>query len=113
MAKSLRASTHIHAKSVKRQAVFQKIVDAREARIADKLKSELIQQKLKELREKEGADAMIDEEKLIAEIEEKKNNSDNNEVKVSTSGWREGRHHLYKKNKKLKKSKKKGSFTKF
>lgn len=113
MAKSLRASSHLNAKSVKRQAVFQKIVDAREASIAEKLKNELIQQKLKELKEREGADSMVDEEKLIAQIEKKRENQEPSEIKISTSGWREGRHHLYKKNKMLKKSKKKGSFTKF
>lgn len=111
MAKSLRASSHLNAKSVKRQAVFQKIVDARESRIAEKLKNELIQQKLKELREKEGEDAIIDEDAIIAEIENKPK-KDASE-KVSTSGWRDARHHLYKKAKKIKKSKKKGSFTRF
>lgn len=103
MAKSLRASTHIAAKSIKRKAVFQKIVDARESRIADKLKQDLIEQKLKQLKEKDPNVENIED----LPAPEKK------EVKISTSGWRDANHHVYKKNKKLRKSKKKGSFTKF
>lgn len=98
MAKSLRASSHLQAKSIKRRNVFQKVVDARAERISEKLKNDLVKQKLKDL--KEGQDMELDETKKPA-------------AKVSTSGWRDARHHNYKKAKKIKNSKKKVSFTKF
>ncbi|KAG0670527.1 hypothetical protein C6P45_002269 [Maudiozyma exigua] len=106
MAKSLRASSHLAAKSVKRKAVFQKVVDARESRIADKLKKDLIDQKLKELKEKDPeAAATMDVDNIPETKKEDK--------KISTSGWRDANHHVYKKNKKLRRAKKRGSFTKF
>ncbi|QLL32890.1 hypothetical protein HG536_0D04120 [Torulaspora globosa] len=98
MAKSLRASSHLKAKSVKRRHVFQKVVDARAARISEKLKGDLVQQKLKEM--KDGGAMEVDDSKKEVR-------------KISTSGWRDARHHNYKKAKKIKNSKKKGSFTKF
>ncbi|SMN20350.1 similar to Saccharomyces cerevisiae YBL028C Protein of unknown function that may interact with ribosomes [Maudiozyma saulgeensis] len=107
MAKSLRASSHLNAKAIKRKAVFQKVVDARESRIADKLKKDLIEQKLKELKEKnpEAASTMDVDDLPAPKKEESK--------KISTSGWRDANHHVYKKNKKLRRAKKRGSFTKF
>lgn len=107
MAKSLRASSHLAAKSVKRKAVFQKVVDARESRIADKLKKDLIDQKLKELKEK---DPEANKDMDIDDLPEDKKKE---EKKISTSGWRDANHHVYKKNKKLRRAKKRGSFTKF
>lgn len=109
MAKSLRASSHLNAKSIKRKAVFQKVVDAREARINEKLKKDFIAQKIAALKAKEGIE--IDEETLLKREEEAKKNQE--EKKVSTGGWRDARHHIYKKNKIAKKNKKKGSFTRF
>ncbi|EDO14487.1 hypothetical protein Kpol_243p1 [Vanderwaltozyma polyspora DSM 70294] len=108
MAKSLRASTRLNAKSVIRKGVFQKVVDDRASRVADKLKKDLINQKLKDLKEKEGME--IDEATLLKNEEEAKKEA--NDKKVSTSGWRDARHHNYKKAK-LGKNKKKGSFTRF
>ncbi|CCF59530.1 hypothetical protein KAFR_0H01200 [Kazachstania africana CBS 2517] len=109
MAKSLRAKSHLKAKSVKRNAEFQKVVDERGKRISEKLQQDLINQKVKQLKEQDPTkDAM--------EIEEISNDNIEKEgepVKVSTSGWRDARHHNYKRNKKLRKTKKKGSFTKF
>lgn len=99
MAKSLRAKSHLQAKSVKRRNEFQKVVDARAERLSDKLKQDLMAQKMKELKDGESMD--VDESKK----DEGK--------KVSTSGWRDARHHNYKKAKKMKHSKKKVSFTKF
>lgn len=98
MAKSLRASSHLKAKSVKRRNEFQKVVDARATRISEKLKHDLVQQKLKELKDGEAMEV---------------DNSKKEPAKISTSGWRDARHHNYKKAKKIKNSKKKGSFTKF
>lgn len=100
MAKSLRAKSHLAAKSVKRRNEFQKVVDARAERVSEKLKQDLMAQKMKELKDGNGMD-----------IDTKKD--DDESKKVSTSGWRDARHHNYKKAKKMKNSKKKVSFTKF
>lgn len=100
MAKSLRAKSHLAAKSVKRRNEFQKVVDARAERVSEKLKQDLMAQKMKELKDGNGMD-----------IDTKKD--DDESKKVSTSGWRDARHHNYKKAKKMKNSKKKISFTKF
>lgn len=100
MAKSLRAKSHLAAKSVKRRNEFQKVVDARAERVSEKLKQDLMAQKMKELKDGNGMD--IDTKKV-----------DDESKKVSTSGWRDARHHNYKKAKKMKNSKKKVSFTKF
>lgn len=100
MAKSLRAKSHLAAKSVKRRNEFQKVVDARAERVSEKLKQDLMAQKMKELKDGTGMD-----------IDTKKD--DDESKKVSTSGWRDARHHNYKKAKKMKNSKKKVSFTKF
>ncbi|CCE93015.1 uncharacterized protein TDEL_0F02040 [Torulaspora delbrueckii] len=100
MAKSLRAKSHLAAKSVKRRNEFQKVVDARAERVSEKLKQDLMAQKMKEL--KDGTSMDIDTKK-----------DDDESKKVSTSGWRDARHHNYKKAKKMKNSKKKVSFTKF
>lgn len=74
MAKSLRASSHLNAKSVKRRGVFQKAVDAREQRISDKLKEDLLKQKLEDLKKKEeqGIDMDVDEKKSNEEAPRKK-----------------------------------------
>ncbi|CCC67642.1 hypothetical protein NCAS_0A10840 [Naumovozyma castellii] len=110
MAKSLRAKSHLKAKSVKRHAVFQKIVDAREERIANKLKQGLIDQKMAKLKEQNGGDAdAVMEIDAEGKTDEEKKSTETK--KVSTSGWRDARHHNYKKNKSMKK--KKGSFTRF
>ncbi|AHY74459.1 AQG_2a_G0001910.mRNA.1.CDS.1 [Saccharomyces cerevisiae] len=106
MAKSLRASSHLNAKSVKRRGVFQKAVDAREQRISDKLKEDLLKQKLEDLKKKE-------EQGIDMDVDEKKSNEEAPRKKISTSGWRDGRHHTYKKAKLMKQSKKKTSFTRF
>lgn len=98
MAKSIRASSHLKAKSLKRGKEFQKAVDARALRVSEKLKEDLLKQKLKELKDGEAMEV---------------DNSKKDVGKVSTSGWRDARHHNYKKAKKIKKSKKKVSFTKF
>ncbi|CCD22701.1 uncharacterized protein NDAI_0A05460 [Naumovozyma dairenensis CBS 421] len=111
MAKSLRAKSHLKAKSIKRRSVFQKIVDARESRLAERLKKDFVDQKVKELKEKNG-----DAEIMDIDADGKITGEDESEIstkKVSTSGWRDARHHAYKKNKIAKKAKKKGSFTKF
>lgn len=107
MAKSLRAKSHLHAKSVKRHNVFQKVVDARAERLSEKLKQNLVNQKLDELKNKDPA-SMETDEKVSGNKGDTKE-----EKKVSTSGWRNARHHDYKKAKKMKKTQKKGSFTKF
>lgn len=107
MAKSLRAKSHIKAKSARRHAVYQKYVDDREARLSEKLKQDLVDQKIKELNEKGGENATME----IDDINTSDKSKD--DKKVSTSGWRDARHHNYKKSKMIKKTKKKGSFTKF
>lgn len=73
MAKSLRASSHLNAKSVKRRGVFQKAVDAREQRISDKLKEDLLKQKLEDLKKKEeqGIDMDVDEKNPMKKLPEK------------------------------------------
>ncbi|KOH00817.1 uncharacterized protein DI49_0152 [Saccharomyces eubayanus] len=106
MAKSIRASSHLNAKSIKRRAVFQKVVDAREQRISDRLKEDMLKQKLADLKKKE-------EQGIEIEVDEKKPEDEASKKNVSTSGWRDGRHHIYKKAKLMKKSKKKTSFTRF
>ncbi|CCE65709.1 hypothetical protein TPHA_0M01340 [Tetrapisispora phaffii CBS 4417] len=111
MAKSLRASTHIKAKSVKRKAVFQHVVNAREQRLSEKLKNDLIKQKLEDLKKNEGIE--MDAASLIKQEEEKaKAKAQEPEKTVSTSGWREASHHNYKKAQ-IRKNKKKNKFTRF
>ncbi|SCU92151.1 LAMI_0E09010g1_1 [Lachancea mirantina] len=115
MAKSLRAKSQLKAKSVKRKNEFQKAADARSQRLAEKLRDDLVRQKVEELK-KQNNGAEIDETTLEALENGSKPAPDAMEEdskKVSTSGWRDARHHTYKKNKKLAKSRKKGSFTKF
>ena len=60
MAKSLRAKSHLKAKSIKRKGVFQNVVDARTDRLAEKLKQGLIDQKMQKLKAKDG-DMELDE----------------------------------------------------
>lgn len=110
MAKSLRAKSHLHAKSVKRQGEFQKAVNARENRLSEKLKQDLINQKLKELKAKNGEEPNMEIDDLAA-LEKTEEEAESK--KVSTSGWRDARHLNYKRAKKMKKNKKKGSFTRF
>ncbi|AGO12520.1 AaceriAER180Wp [[Ashbya] aceris (nom. inval.)] len=101
MAKSLRAKTHLKAKSVKRKGVFQKTADARAQRLAEKMKSNLLEQK---------AGSQSDGK---MEIDGDSTAQTEKAAKVSTSGWRDARHLNYKRAKKLRKTKHKGSFVKF
>lgn len=86
MARSLRNSKSLAAKAHKRKGFFTDVVKAREARLAEKLRQNLEAQKDQNKPEK---------------IEE-----DNK--KISTSGWRASRHVTYKKNK-LKKNKRRAA----
>ncbi|CCH62876.1 hypothetical protein TBLA_0I02180 [Henningerozyma blattae CBS 6284] len=106
MAKSLRAKAPLKSKSVIRHEVFQKVVDCRASRISDKLKQDLIDQKLKELKSKnpDGMEVEINVDDL------KKEETKVDYSKIKTSGWRASQ---YKKNKMARKTKKKGSFTRF
>ncbi|SCU94512.1 LANO_0E07008g1_1 [Lachancea nothofagi CBS 11611] len=109
MAKSLRAKSMLKAKSVKRKNVFQVKADARANRISEKMKEELIKQQVEEIKRK-NSDLKTDEAARQAlEVER----MEQDDKKVSTSGWRDARHHNYKRNKKLNNNRKKGSFTKF
>lgn len=109
MAKSLRAKSQLKAKSVKRKNEFQKNADARAQRIADRMKEDLIRQQLEEIKSKGGD---VQEAEAKAALQDDAMEQDGK--KVSTSGWRDARHHNYKRNKKLNnKNRKKGSFTKF
>ncbi|SCU93098.1 LAME_0F02630g1_1 [Lachancea meyersii CBS 8951] len=112
MAKSLRAKSQLKAKSVKRKNVFQVDADARANRIADKMKEDLIKQRLEELKRK-NASLQNDEDARKALEADNQMDQDQQAKNVSTSGWRDARHHTYKRNKKLSKNRKKGSFTKF
>lgn len=111
MAKSLRAKSHLNAKSIKRKGVFQKTVDARAERVSEKLKKDLIKQKVEALKAKNNG-AEVDEATLLQQ-EENDGKMSVDEKKVSTSGWRDARHHNYKKARLMKQKSKKGSFTKF
>ncbi|CAL9730301.1 hypothetical protein MOUN0_J02278 [Monosporozyma unispora] len=114
MAKSLRAKSHLKAKSVKRQGEFQNAVDARQSRISEKLKQDLINQKLKELKAKNGGEDGDEQTMQIDDLASlEKKETDEPAAKISTSGWRDARHLNYKRAKKMKKNKKKGSFTRF
>lgn len=107
MAKSLRASTRLNAKSVIRKDVFRKVEEARELRIAKRLQDDLVNQKLEDLKRRElESEEMAEDSKAESDDSVK-----NDKSKVSTSGWRASRHLTYKKNQ-LKKNKKR-SFTKF
>ncbi|SGZ55142.1 CIC11C00000005382 [Sungouiella intermedia] len=70
MAKSLRSKPKLRAKSVKRNGEFAKLNEARNARLAEKLKANLDKQK---------EDKMEDEDKDKEKVEKKK---------ISTSGPR-------------------------
>lgn len=113
MAKSLRAKSHLKAKSIKRKNEFQKTVDARAERVANKLKEDLIRQKLEELKNKNGGMELDPSSVDALEAKADTDAMDTDAKKVSTSGWRDARHHNYKKSKKMKAARKKGSFTKF
>lgn len=114
MAKSLRAKSHLKAKSIKRKGEFQNAVDARQGRIAEKLKQDLINQKLKELKDKNGGEEGDEQAMQIDDLASlEKKDDDKPAVKISTSGWRDARHLNYKRAKKMKNTKKKGSFTRF
>ena len=116
MAKSLRASSSLAAKAVKRKAVFQKYVDERALRIAEKLKAEFVKQKMEELRAKNGNGENVMDVDDLGNLEEEKDDKKTagGDIKISTSGWRPGRHQTFKKKKYMKKSKqKKASFMKF
>ncbi|SCU84565.1 LADA_0D02432g1_1 [Lachancea dasiensis] len=109
MAKSLRAKCHMKAKSIKRKNVFQVDADARANRISHKMKEDLIKQKMEELQRKNPDVKSAEEAREAVQADD----MEQDDKKVSTSGWRDARHHNYKRNKKLNKSRKKGSFTKF
>lgn len=88
MAKSLRSKSKLRAKSVKRQGEFAQYVDARSARLAEKMKAKTAAQTEKA--------AKADADKPPA-------------AKVSTLGWRDSRKLQYKQQK----LKKKKNVTKF
>ncbi|KAL6942161.1 hypothetical protein ACO0QE_003327 [Hanseniaspora vineae] len=149
MAKSLRASSTIKAKAYRKNNLeYQRVVDARVQRIAEKLKQNYINEKVKKyLNEHEGLETVDDDimaqftaeaERLTGSKSQPRANGDGDQdldamdtegaaaagaagadsdksaaKSVSTSGWRDARHLNYRKAKKMKKSKKKGSFTKF
>lgn len=92
MGKSLRSKSKLRAKSVKRVGEFSDFVDARNARLAEKLKK------------KTDAQAKDDEK-----MDTDKPKSDKVSTSVSTSGWRDLRKQQYKK----RNLKKKKSVTKF
>lgn len=114
MAKSLRAKSRLQAKSVKRKGEFQNAVNAREQRISERLQQDLINQKLKELKSKNETNEETNEPTMeidgLASLEKKE---ETKTQKISTSGWRDARHLNYQRAKKMKKNKKKGSFTRF
>lgn len=110
MGKSLRSKSHLKAKSIKRKNVFQKIENERIRRISDNLKQDLINQKIQDLKAQNNY-AEINESSFQT-INESNDKIDEDIRKIRTSGWRDARHHTYKKAKKMKKVKK-GSFTKF
>lgn len=134
MAKSLRAKSSHKAKRFRRHNLeYQSVVDERAERIVDKAIDNYISEKIKLARE-EGDESVEDDlkEKFKAEAEAlykkkgPKSNTDENmdvegqedkepkeENKVSTSGWRSARHLNYRRAKKEKSKKKKGSFMKF
>ncbi|GMM36095.1 hypothetical protein DASC09_034200 [Saccharomycopsis crataegensis] len=100
MARSLRNSQALAAKSIKRGAFFTDVVKAREERLAKKLASDLKKQKVKEsLKKSEGGE---ETEAQSMEIDGEAQPKDLK--KVNTSGWRPSRHVTYKKNK-IKKNK--------
>ncbi|KAL6939650.1 hypothetical protein ACO0RG_003495 [Hanseniaspora osmophila] len=142
MAKSLRASSTIKAKAFRKNNLeYQKYADSRVLRISEKLKQNYINEKVKKyLKEHEGLETVDEDimaqfaaeaEKLIGSKSQPRvdgngaqdidsmdtdgaTDGDKSAAKsISTSGWRDARHLNYRKAKKMKKSKKRGSFTKF
>ncbi|KAL6938907.1 hypothetical protein ACO0OL_000530 [Hanseniaspora opuntiae] len=136
MAKSLRAKSSHKAKRFRRHNLeYQSVVDERAERIANKAIDNYISEKIKlarengdeatpedELREtfraeaealyrKKGPKSIGDENMEVENQEESSESSD--KPKVSTSGWRSARHLNYRRAKKEKSKKKKGSFMKF
>ncbi|KAH3672291.1 hypothetical protein WICMUC_004386 [Wickerhamomyces mucosus] len=103
MAKSLRSKSKLRFKSIKRGKEFQTAVDERQKRLHEKAKEDLINQKLQEIKNQnntEGDDIAIDNDDQ--DQDETKTESSTEVKKVSTSGYRTARHHLYKKNNKKK-----------
>ncbi|CEP24714.1 unnamed protein product [Cyberlindnera jadinii] len=86
MAKSLRSKPKLRAKSIKRGKEFQKAVDERQNRLANKLKEDLLKQK-----STKKADNDKEEE-----MEVEQDDSARDVKKVSTSGDRNARHHNWK-----------------
>jgi hypothetical protein len=93
MAHSLRSKSKLKAKSAKRGNEFQKAVDERTQRLHAKARQHLLKQKeeskLKALEEGKEVKEDVAEEDAMKDDEEAK--------KVSTSGYRTARHHLWKK----------------
>ncbi|KAL6927278.1 hypothetical protein ACO0SA_003576 [Hanseniaspora valbyensis] len=141
MAKSLRAKSSHKAKRFRRHNLeYQSVVDKRAERITEKAIENYIKNQIK-LARQNGDTTSTDEElksqfevkaadlykKKVAEKDtdgdlnmneatdkQDEDNKDNKEdIKVSTSGWRDARHLNYRRAKKEKSSKKKGSFMKF
>lgn len=97
MAKSLRSKPKLRAKSLKRKGEFEKYVDARNKRLAEKMDEETKKQEELKKAAKEAETVEEDGEKMAVDgAAEKK--------KVSTSGWRDSRKQQYKQ-KKLQKKK--------
>lgn len=69
MAKSLRSKPKLRAKSVKRKGEFLKATDARNERLAEKMKQNLVKQRDEKMEDNEEADT--------------------ESKKVTTSGWRQ------------------------
>ena len=92
MAKSLRSKSKLRAKSVKRKGEFAKHVDARNERLAAKLKEKT------ETQTEKSDKNDTDKSKLEPKLE-----------KISTSGWRDSRKLQYKQ----RQLKKKKNVTKF
>lgn len=93
MARSIRNSQALKAKSVKRKGFFTDVVNARAERIAQKLKQDLEKQKEEEKKKKAAENNGEEpEEKMAVDLDE------DHYKKISTSGWRTSRHVTYKKN---------------
>ncbi|XBW38139.1 hypothetical protein QEN19_003735 [Hanseniaspora menglaensis] len=141
MAKSLRAKSSHKAKRFRRHNLeYQSVVDKRAERITEKAIENYIRNQIKlarangdetstdeelkaqfevkaaELYKKKGSKKDADGDLSMDAVagEQNEENQDNkDESKVSTSGWRNARHLNYRRAKKEKTTKKKGSFMKF
>jgi hypothetical protein len=112
MAKSLRAKTKVRYRGIKRATVWGDADKARSLRIAEKLHGKSAQQILEEQAVKAEEAKKETEKPEKSEDVEMKDSSTKEPAKVSTSGWRNSRHDIYKKSKAKKASlvfKKRGS----